>query len=351
MKKIAIIGCGTIGNTHAGVYNECKDASLVYAVDIIPEKVKAFAEKFSIPAVESDYKKILSDPDLDAVSVCLPNYLHCQVTLDALKAGKHVLCEKPIALNMTEAEAMRDEAQKQGLQCVIGVVNRFHDNVNAVKNHIENGDLGKVYHVSLAFQGYRSIPGMGRWFTTKKESGGGVMIDWGIHFVDLALYCLNSPTPISISGVAHSELARNMNDYVYTSMWAGPPEFDGVYDVEEVASGLLRTSGATICFEGAWARNVDTSNMYIEFLGDKGGIKLEYGGNYTLYTSKNGSLFETKQSRMDSSMFQSEIDSFITNISSNTKSIADISNVIVTQAVLDGFYKSAELGREVKIEL
>ena len=349
MKKIAIIGCGTIGNIHATAYNGCKDASLVSAVDIIAEKAKAFAEKFSISAVESDYKKVLSDPDVDAVSVCLPNYLHCQVTIDALKAGKRVLCEKPIALNMEEAESMRAEAEKQNRQCIIGVVNRFHDNVNAVKNHIENGDLGKVYHVNLVFQSYRSIPGMGRWFTTKKESGGGVMIDWGIHFVDLALYCLGSPVPVSISGAAHSELAKNMNDYVYTSMWAGPPEFDGVYDVEEVASGLLRTSGATISFEGSWARNVDTNNMHVEFLGDKGGIKLEYGGNYTLYTSKAGSLFETKQSRMKSSMFQAEIDSFVDNISNGTKSIADISKVIVSQAVMDGFYKSSELGREIKI--
>ncbi len=350
MKNIAIIGCGTIGKTHAAAYNECKDASLAYAIDIIPEKLEAFAEEFSIPAVESNYKNILKDPQVDAVSVCLPNHLHCPVTLDALKAGKHVLCEKPIALNIIEARMMMVEAEKQNRQCVVGVVNRFNDNVNAIKKHIEDGDLGNVYHVNLAFQSYRSIPGMGRWFTTKEESGGGVMIDWGIHFVDLALYCLGSPVPTSISGVAHSELAKNMNDYVYTSMWAGPPEFDGVYDVEEVASGLLRTSGASISFEGAWARNVNTNNMYIEFLGDKGGIKLEYGGNYTIYTSSGGSLFESKQSRKASSMFENEIESFVSNITCGTKSIADISNVIASQAVLDGFYKSAELGYEVELE-
>ncbi len=350
MKKIAIIGCGTIANTHAPAYNECEDAELVYAIDIIPEKAKAFAEKYGIPNTETDYHKVLADSNVDAVSVCLPNNLHCPVTIDALKAGKHVLCEKPIALNLKEALAMRDEAGKQNLQCVIGVVNRFNDNVNAIKNLIANGDLGKVYHVNLAFQSYRSIPGMGRWFTNKKESGGGVMIDWGIHFIDLAMYCLDSPIPISISGVAHSELAKNMEDYAYVNMWSGPLDYDGVYDVEEVASGFLRTDGPTISFEGAWARNVNTSNMYIEFLGDKGGIKLEYGADFMLYTSKNGTLFETKQLQKESSMFQNEINSFVDHITTGRKSRADISNILVSQAILDSFYKSSELGSEVKVD-
>src|SRR3989339_270114 len=174
MKKIAIIGCGSIGNTHAEAYNVCKDAEIIYAVDIIPEKARVFAEKYSIPKIETDYHKMLSDTSIDAVSVCLPNNLHCPVTINALQSGKHVLCEKPIALNLKEAVSMKDEAEKQKLQCVIGVVNRFNDNVNAIKKLIAGGELGKVYHVHLSFQSYRNIPGMGRWFTNKKESGGGV---------------------------------------------------------------------------------------------------------------------------------------------------------------------------------
>ena len=175
------------------------------------------------------------------------------------------------------------------------------------------------------------------------------MIDWGIHFVDLALYCLESPIPLTISGVAHSELAKNMNDYAYTSMWAGPAELGGTYDVEDLASGFLRTSGPTISFEGAWARNVNTNNMYIEFLGDKGGIRLQYGADFVLYTSKGGSLFETKQTQKDSSMFQHEIDSFVKHVSDGGASVADIGNILVSQSILDSFYKSSELGREVEV--
>lgn len=349
MKKIAIIGCGAIGNTHAAAYNECENAELVYAVDILQEKAKAFAEKYDIPNVETDYHQMLKDSSIDAVSVCLPNHLHSPVTIDALQAGKHVLCEKPIALNLTEALSMKYEAAKQSLQCAIGVVNRFNDNVNEIKNMISNGELGKVYHVNLMFQDHRCIPGMGGWFTNKKESGGGVMIDWGVHFIDLALYCLESPKPISISGVAHSELAKNMKDYAYVDMWAGPPDFNGVYDVEELVSGMLRTDGPTISFEGAWARNINTKNMYIEFLGDKGGIRLDYGAGFMFYTSKDGKLFETKHSHEESSMFQNEITSFVDHIGSDKKSRADINTILVSQEILDAFYKSSELGSEVKI--
>jgi len=350
LKKIAIIGCGAIGNTHADAYTGCEDAELIYAVDILPEKAKAFAEKYQIPNVETDYHQMLKDPDIDAVSVCLPNHLHCSVTIDVLQAGKHVLCEKPIALNLEEAVSMKNEAEKQNLQCAIGVVNRFNDNVNAIKNLITNGDLGKVYHVNLVFQSYRSIPGLGGWFTNKKESGGGVMIDWGVHFLDLALYCLGSPTPLSISGAAHSELAKNMKDYAYVGMWAGPPNFDGVYDVEDLVSGFIRTDGPSISFEGAWARNVNTNNMYIEFLGDKGGVRLNYGADFMLYTSKDGALFETKRSQQESSMFQNEINSFVDHISNDKKSRTNISNILVSQAILDAFYKSSALGTEVKVE-
>lgn len=350
MKKIAILGCGAIGHTHAGAFNACGGAHIEYAIDVVPEKAKAFAEKYNIPHAGTDYREALKDPSIDGVCVCLPNFLHAQVTIDALQAGKHVLCEKPIAMNLEEALAMQAAAVENKVQCVIGVVNRFNDHVNAVKELIAQGELGKVYHVDLIFQGYRSIPGMGRWFTNKKQSGGGVMIDWGIHFVDLALYCLGAPKLVSISGVAHSELAKDMKSYAYTSMWAGPPAYDGVYDVEEMVSGLLRTEGPSIAFQGAWARNINVSNMYVEFLGDKGGIRLKYGGEYVLYTSKDGALFETKRSQKETVPYQNEMAAFIECMSSGKTSRADIQQVLATQAVLDAFYESAALGREVPIK-
>jgi predicted dehydrogenase len=132
-------------------------------------------------------------------------------------------------------------------------------------------------------------------------------------------------------------------------MWAGPPDYDGVDDVEEYVSGLLRTKGPTIAFEGAWAQNVGEGAMYIEFLGDKAGIRLAYGGGFVLYGQKGGALVKTETSMRKSDMFQAEIDSFAKSVCTGVKNRADIGSVIQTQQVLDAFYRSARLRREIRM--
>jgi len=346
--KVAVIGNGTIGTVHADRYSRCPQVELGWVVDILPDRARTLAAAHGVPNVSADYHDALKDPTVGAVSVCLPNYLHCPVTIDALQAGKHVLCEKPIALSLDEAQRMQAAAKKANRQLAIGVVNRFNDYVNLVKHAIDGGELGQVYHVSFTFKAYRSIPGLGGWFTTKSKSGGGVMIDWGIHFLDLVLYCIGFPNPLSISGVAHGRLGASMKDYTYLSMWA-TPDPSGVYDVEEYASGVVRTSGPTISFEGAWAQNVDAPSMFIDFLGDKGGIRLAYGQSFTQYSFKGGALFETKSQKTPSDHFLNEMSSFADCCLSGRKSPAHIDTVIVSQRIIDGFYQSVKAGAEVKL--
>ncbi len=346
--KVAVIGCGSIGSVHAERYAKCDRAELGWLVDIVPQKAAALARTHGVANVTADYHEALQDPSVDAVSVCLPNDLHCPVTLDCLRAGKHVLCEKPIALDLGQAERMRAQAKSSSRQLAIGVVNRFNDYVNLVRATIAEGTLGELYHVSFTFKGYRSIPGLGGWFTTKSRSGGGVMIDWGIHFLDLVLYCTGFPVPRSVSGVAHGRLARNLKDYAFLSMW-GTPDAAGVCDVEEYASGVVRTSGPSIAFEGAWAQNVDAPSMVIDFLGDQAGIRLAYGGTYTLYTTRNGTLYETRSQRTASDMFLGEISSFVDCCLEGRTSPAHIDSVIVGQKIIDAFYESARAGAEVRL--
>lgn len=347
--KCAIIGCGTIGNTHADGYAASPYGELACVVDLVKSKAEAVAAKYHVPRAITNYQTMLKDPAIEAVSVCLPNYLHAPVTIACLKAGKHVLCEKPVALTATQAKAMQTAAHRCRRLLAIGVVNRFHDNVNAIRDMIQRQELGPVYHVHTVFTAHRSIPGLGGWFTTKSKSGGGVMIDWGVHFIDLILYCLNFPTPVSVSGAAYAKLGRAMRDYTYTSMWAGPPNYDGVCDVEEYVSGLIRTKGPNIAFEGAWAQNIGKGEMYIDFLGEKGGVRLQYGGDFTVYTFRDGALYEIHPSLRVGSMFQSEIDSFLQCAATGQKSPAHIDSVIGTQRVLDAFYLSAKKNREVAV--
>lgn len=351
MKKlnVAVIGCGAIGATHSERYVKSAYGTLAAVVDILPERAKTYAETYGAAAALTDYRKVLKDPAIDAVSVCLPNVLHAPVTIACLEAGKHVLCEKPIAVSLKQAEAMRAAAHAAKRTLAIGVVNRYNDNVNWIHDMIAAGDLGEVYHVHAQFRAHRSIPGLGGWFTTKKESGGGVMLDWGVHFIDLIMYCLGVPKPVSVSGAAHARLGAKPRDYAYTNMWAGPPKLDGVCDVEEYVSGLLRTSGPTVAFEGAWAQNIGEGAMFIDFLGDKAGIRLNYGGTFTVYGHENGRLYKTEPTLRAGDMFQSEIDSFLQSAASGKPCASDIDAVLPTQRVLDGFYRSAKTGREVRL--
>lgn len=352
MKKarVSIIGCGKIANSaHGPSYSKNPNAEIAYCIDIIPERAQALAKSYGGKSTKAitDYKEMLKDPTVDVVSLCVPNYLHSPIAIDCLNAGKHVLCEKPAAMNYAQALEMKEAADRAGCILNIGVVNRFNTAVNKVKDLIQTGDLGEVYHIYCSFRAYRSIPGLGGPFTMMEKSGGGVLIDWGVHFLDLINYCINSPAVRSVSGASYSKIGKPMEEYVYTDMWAGPPDYSGTYDVEEFITGMVRTNGPTITLNGAWAQNINENAMFIEFLGDKAGVKLLYGGNFTLYSTQNGMLTQMSPSFHASDMFYDEIDAFIHCATEGKKIRSNIDEVLMTAKMMDGLYESSRTGREV----
>ena len=350
MKKIrvAVIGCGTIANSaHLPNYAANPKAELVTVCDIIPERAEAAMQKYGAKKMTLDYMDVVNDPEIDAVSICVHNWLHAPMAIAFLKAGKNVLCEKPAAVSYKLMQDMQAAAVASGKILNIGVVNRFNTAVNHIKDMIDAGELGKVYHVYGSFRSHRSIPGLGGQFTTKATAGGGVLIDWGVHFIDLIMYCIGVPAPLSVSGQAHSELGKDMEKYVFTDMWAGPPDYSGTYDVEDFITGFVRTAGPTITINGAWAQNIGESAMFIEFLGDKGGVKLQYGGGFTFYTTKNGMLVEEKPVFQTKDMFATELDMFLDSAATGEKNRGHIDHVMATGHIMDALYQSSCEGREV----
>ncbi len=266
--KVAVIGCGAIANSaHIPSYLNNPDAEIKYFCDIIPERAQKAVEKYGCGTAIIDYHDALNDPEIEAVSVCTPNNMHPVIAIDALRAGKNVLCEKPAARTYAEALEMQKVQHETGKVLNIGVVNRFNNGVNVIKNIIDSGELGEVFHVYASFRAYRSIPGLGGDFTTKAVAGGGALIDWGVHYLDIVMYCCGDPIPKTVSGETFSRLGQDMKNYVYTDMWAGPPKYDGTYDVEDSVTGLIRTSGPVITLNGAWAQNIGEGASYIDFMG------------------------------------------------------------------------------------
>ena len=349
--KIAIIGCGTIANSaHIPAYLKNENVEIKWFCDIIPERADAAVKKYGCGSAVYDYHEILGDDEIEAVSVCTPNNVHAQISIDFLNAGKNVLCEKPAARTYAEALTMQQAQHETGKILNIGVVNRFNDGVNKIKQLIDDGDIGNVYQVYISFRSHRSIPGIGGAFTNKSIAGGGVLIDWGVHFLDIVMYCCGDPKPKSASAETFSVLGKDIKNYNFVNMWAGPPKLDGVYDVEESVTGIIRTEGPTITINGAWAQNIGENEMFIDFMGDKGGIRLQYGSDFTIYSTKNGMLTRTNTEYQTTDHFENEINAFIECVKNNEKLPSHIDTNIITSKLMQAIYDSAETHKEVILE-
>ncbi|MDR1132114.1 MAG: Gfo/Idh/MocA family oxidoreductase [Oscillospiraceae bacterium] len=348
--KIAVIGCGTIANNaHIPAYMKNANAEIVWFCDIIAERAAAAAKAYGAGKVCTDYRDILRANDVDAVSVCTPNNAHSQIAIDFLLAGKDVLCEKPAARTLDEALLMQKAKNDSGRILNIGVCNRFNGSVVKIKELIDDGVLGDVYHVYISFRSHRAIPGLGGAFTTKAIAGGGALIDWGVHFIDLVMYCTGDPKPKTVSGMTFSRLGRDIEGYVYEDMWAGPPVPGGTYDVDDSVTALVRTEGPTVTIHGAWAQNIGVNEMYIDFIGDKAGIRLQYGGGFTLYGTKDGRLISKTPEIDIGNHYDNEINSFIACILSGEQNTATIDNAIISSRIMQAIYDSSEQGRELAI--
>ena len=348
---IAVIGCGRIARVHVSALSKMENVRIKYACDLIISKADAMKEKY--PVIEQtivDYQVALADPEVDAVFVLTPNYAHYTITMDALRAGKHVMCEKPVTVNYALSCEMAEEAKKQGKILNIGVCNRYHKSVEELEKMNREGKFGDLYHIYCSFRSFRSIPGLGGAFTDKSQSGGGVLIDWGIHFLDLILYILGSAKLKNVTCDTYCEMAKDMKSYRYKEMWAEDTSDmeNGVNNVEDYVTGYIRTDKASICFNGAWAQNLDKEDMYIDFLGDKGGARLNYGNQFAFC---DATTLETTESQIQlSNMYYCEDLDFFRSIETGEKNRNHIDNILESMKLLDSLYASADIKKEISFE-
>ena len=348
---IAVVGCGRIANAaHFPAFQNMENVRVKYACDLIESKAQLVKEKFNkVENVITDYKIALADEEVDIVYVLTPNYAHYTVTMDALDAGKHVFCEKPITINYALSCEMAEKANKLGKMLNIGVCNRYHKSVEMLEEMNREGKFGNLYHVYCSFRNFRSIPGLGGAFTTKEQSGGGALIDWGVHFLDLILYILGGAKLKTLTADTYSEMAKDMKSYKYEYMWAEDTADveNGTNDVEDYIAGHIRTDKASISFNGAWAQNIKKDEMFIDFLGDKCGARLTYCQKFELYM---GDTLETVTFDYDiPDMYLCEDKAFVESTITGVKNRNHIDNILESAKLLDYLYQSADKKEEIKL--
>lgn len=346
--KVGLIGIGAIGKIHAEAFTATGEASIHALCDVDEPRLKAEGERLGVKQRFTDYNELLAS-DVDAVVVGVGNALHREVGVAALQAGKHVLLEKPMALNAGEAQKIVAAAREAAGILQIGMVRRHAPEAQVLREYIEAGELGDIYHMRTVLVRRRGIPGLGGWFTTKAQSGGGPMIDVGVHFFDAALWLSDHWNPTRVSAKTYAKFGPRMADYRYVGMWAGPPRLDGVFDVEDYSTGLVRfDSAATMSFEIAWAANAK-GESFVEILGEKGGARL-FEGELRVFTEYNGRVADIcPQFKDTADPFQEQARAFVAACRGEQPPAATGEQGLTVMKLIDGIYASSEAGHEVEI--
>lgn len=346
MKKlrVGIIGTGSIAQyAHIPNYQKIEGVELAAFCDIKPDTLKAAAEKFGVKKTYRDYRKMLAAESLDAVSVCTPNVVHAAPTIAALQAGAHVLCEKPIAMNPTEGRQMVAAARKAKRILMIGFSSRWGAEAQWLKRVVQSGALGEIYYGEASYMRRRGIPGWGQ-FVEKKQSGGGPLIDIGVHVLDLALWLMGHPKPTSAFGSAYCKFGKRTDIVAAWGQWDTKK-----FTVEDFGVGLVRfANGATLLVKASWAANVGDERNGVMLMGTEAGLTTSPA---RVYREEQGTLVDSVPSGLPSvDTYNEEIVQFVKAVRERRPSPVPGENGLMATAILDAIYKSAETGKEVPVK-
>ncbi len=274
--RIGIIGCGGIANgKHMPALSKLPEVQMVAFCDLVPERAEKAAKEYGTEdaKVYTDYKKLLEDKTIDVVHVLTPNRSHSFISIDAMNAGKHVMCEKPMAKTSKEAKDMVDTAKKTGKLLTIGYQSRYRPDSQYLKRACEAGELGDIYFAKARGVRRRAVPTWGV-FLNEYEQGGGPLIDIGTHTLDLTLWEMNNYKPKMVVGTTYRKLGDQTETANAWGDW-DPKEFT----VEDAAFGFITMeNGATISLEATWAINMlDIEEATTLLCGTKAGADMKDG--------------------------------------------------------------------------
>ncbi|SNX54625.1 Gfo/Idh/MocA family oxidoreductase [Thermoanaerobacterium sp. RBIITD] len=352
--RVGIIGCGGIANgKHMPSLAKLKNVEMVAFCDKIEEKALKAANDYGIDGAKTyvDYRELLEDKSIDVIHVCTPNKSHADITIDALEAGKHVMCEKPMAKTAKDAKRMVDAAKKTGKKLTIGYQNRFRPDSQYLHKLCEDGELGEIYFAKAHAIRRRAVPTWGV-FLNEEEQGGGPLIDIGTHALDLTLWMMNNYKPKSVVGTVYHKLADRKNAANAWGPW-DPAKFT----VEDSAFGFITMeNSATIVLESSWALNsLEVGEAMTTLCGTEGGADMRDG--LRINGEKNGRLYTTKVdlsaggvdfyegNTEDASLIEAR--QWIDSIINDKEPVVKPEEAYVVSQILEAIYISAKTGEPV----
>ena len=364
--KIGVIGCGGIANGKhlPAMKNNADLCEVVAFCDLIEERARKAAAEYGAPdaRVCTDYQELLADPAIDVVHVLTPNVTHCPITVAAFAAGKHVLCEKPMAATAADAQKMLDAWRKSGKQFTIGYQNRFRPEVQMLYKACRGGELGEIYYAKAHAVRRRAVPTWGV-FPNKALQGGGPLIDIGTHALDLTLWCMDNYDVRSVSGSVFYKLGGLAQAAEGNAFGPWDP---ATYEVEDSAFGMIHMKdGAAINLEASWALNVlESREASTTLCGTKAGAEVYSGMSYprdelVLNRGHNGQLTEERISAAGGVAYfeggagdpgTAENRQWLLAVQNGTQPLVKPEQAFVVTQVLEAIYRSAEQGREVFLD-
>lgn len=343
--KVAVIGTGSSAHDHAAAFKQA-GVEIAAVVGRNDRQRHAFASKFGVPIQANEYQEVLDIPDIDAVAICLPNYLHAPVAVEAMRAGKHVLTEKPMALDGAAAEEMVRVQRETGKTLMVSLQVRYSPAARLARQYA--AEFGSIYYGKCAYLRRSGIPGWGSWFTRKDQAGGGPIVDVAIHVLDECLYLMGSPKPLYVTARTYAEFGpKGLGKGQY-----GTQDPNGYCDVEDLAAALITLdNGAVISLETSWAYH-GPDKRSVEIFGSEGGLSLAMLDDLIVYKNQFGTPVTLRPDIPAQDERVNMATHFVECCTTGKTPETSAEHGLMLSKLFDAMYKSsAEGGRQVKIEL
>ena len=352
--RVGIVGVG-IGRTHLRGYQELpNEVEIVALCDLNETRLNEVGDAYQIPLRYTDFNQLFTSGQIDAVSICLPNSLHAPVSIAALEAGLHVLCEKPLAENSISGQKIVEAAARAPGKFMMCFNRRYRLDVQWIKTALKAGALGKIYQVKSGWVRETGIPGRGSWFTSKELAGGGSLIDLGVHMLDAVMWLLDYPEPLTVSGDVQANFGSR-----YLKTWGDVLSQQKIpFTVEDSATAFIRLAGGiNLTLETSWASHArpGMDDFFITLMGTQGTIEL-YVTNYaaentlTFYTEVSGVPVVTRPAvKGVPSDHSYAIAEFVKSIKEDKVPEASAAQGLTIMKIIDAIYQSAEAKREISV--